>query len=207
MKRFTFFIVTVMLLSASCALRQQTQVEPEPEKQKAAQETYDPLSLPEDRVIVPEKYPVEVALAPESTDSLIAPPGPDLLATEREEDTTTPKEVYRVQIFTSRMYAEARREQAVAEEIFNFPVHLDYEVPYYKLRVGEFKTREEAEEALPEIKTIGYHAAWVARVVTNVQEIGPGDEGEEPLLPSDSLYRELDMQDSTAAAKEDRGGR
>ena len=54
----------------------------------------------------------------------------------------------------------------VAEEIFDRPVYLDYEVPYFKIRVGSFFDRDQAEDYMMRARAAGYKEAWV--VVTNV---------------------------------------
>jgi hypothetical protein len=85
----------------------------------------------------------------------------------------------------------------IAEEIFNLPLYLDYEVPYYKLRVGDFSVREEAENMLPEIKAIGYRNAWVARVLLRVRDVPDYDMTEEPILPTPAEDSTMFPGDST----------
>jgi hypothetical protein len=182
MLRSTLIILLAGLTLTSCAVRR---VEPEEQKsgEKAPTEMpFDPLASPADRVIVPEEYPIESPQLAQATDTLAT----HLQAAYGQIDSTAtaePSEVYRVQIFTSRLYTEANRERAIAEEIFNLPVYLDYEVPYYKLRVGDFTMRGDAEDMLPEIKAIGYRNAWVARVILRVKEAPEFNLSEEPILP------------------------
>lgn len=145
---------------------------------------FDPLAMARDREVAPEVYPVDPRTTETPGDSLFEPlplPYGRLDSTLAMKD---PTEVYRVQIFTSRLYNEARLEKILAEEIFNFPIYLDYEVPYYKLRVGDFLTRGEAENFIPETKAIGYRSAWVARVVLKIMEPPPLDSRDQPILPA-----------------------
>lgn len=144
---------------------------------------FDPLATARDREVAPEIYPVNPRTAEEPGDSLFEPLPLPYAGSDSTAELKDPTEVYRVQIFTSRLYNEARQEKVLAEEIFNFPVHLDYEVPYYKLRVGDFLTRAEAENFIPETKAIGYRSAWVARVVLKILPPPPLDRLEQPLLP------------------------
>jgi len=182
MLRATMIILLAALMLTSCALRRVTPQETTPEDKTASGPPFDPLAAPGDRVIVPEEFPVGSPQLAQASDSL-APIGNIVPAADT---ATEPSEVYRVQIFTSRLYTEASREKAIAEEIFNLPVYLDYEVPYYKLRVGDFTTRGDAEDMLPEIKAIGYRNAWVSRVILKVQEAPEFNLSEEPILPEDS---------------------
>jgi hypothetical protein len=199
MRLFSVVIVILALMIASCGVRRVGTPPPE-ENTGAAAPIFDPLGTPQDREIVPEVHPVVAAALPDSNDSLVQPPDLTYLQFDSASAAVAPTEVYRVQIFTSRLYSEAARERTLAEEIFNLPIYLDYEVPYYKLRVGDFQTRDEAENMVPEIKNIGYRNAWVARVVLRVQEapeyelmeepILPEDSTVSPALPSDSAYQE-----------------
>jgi hypothetical protein len=184
MSRFTVLIIVAALMIVSCAKQPGL---PPPEETDTSGPLFDPLETGHDREVVPVVYPVTVRAIPDAGDSLVQPGDMSFLEYDSTSSLNSPAEVYRVQIFTSRLYAEAARERQLAEEIFNLPIHLDYEVPYYKLRVGNFLARDEAENMLSEIKTIGYRNAWVARVVLRIREAPESELPEEPILPGDSL--------------------
>ena len=175
----------ILFLAISCN-RGTIQKSTPGEEQKPANAPFDPLATAADREVVPEVYPAEPSVSRKAGDTLMPPGGMAFGQYDSTVSTVSPTEVYRVQIFTSRLYAEAKREQALADEIFNLPVHLDYEVPYYKLRVGDFQTRGEAEDMVSEIKAIGYRNAWVARVILRVHEAPEFDTLDQPILPADS---------------------
>jgi hypothetical protein len=159
---------------------------------------FDPLATVQDREIVPEVYPVNVSNPAEAGDSLVKPNDLSYMDMDSAVSDVSPDEVYRVQVFTSRLYSEAARERELAEEIFNLPIYLDYEVPYYKLRVGDFENRDEAENMLSEIKNIGYRNAWVARVVLRVRKAPEYEMTEGPILPQeaeDTLMIPVDSND------------
>ena len=178
-------IIMVLALTAVSCFRPGGRSAPADEDMQD-QTLFDPLAQPEDREVVPEVYPVTIAAVPGPGDSLVSLPAITPSGLDSTESAISPAEVYRIQIFTSRLYAEANREWALAEEIFNLPVHLDYEVPYYKLRVGDFITRSEAEEMVSEIRAIGYRNAWVARVVLRIRDVPEFNLSDEPILPTDS---------------------
>jgi len=52
------------------------------------------------------------------------------------------------------------------------PVYIEFYDPYWKLRVGNFKTRSEAQYALKYIKLLGYDDAWIVPTTILVEE-GP----------------------------------
>lgn len=177
------FITATSIFSA-CARQAVRAAEEEPTPVSSG--PWDPLTSVTDREVVPEIYPKTMPAVGSDSVSLRYAGTVDSSTTVLPPEEKSPADVYRVQIFTSRLYAEALRERAIANEVFNLPVHLDYEVPYYKLRVGDFFSREEAEEIIPEVRSIGYTGAWVARVIKNVYDGPDFEQDEEPLLPSDT---------------------
>jgi hypothetical protein len=179
MKRLAPGILVILLLAVSCSPTTQKHV---PSEQDSGAATFNPLETPADREVVPEKYPPQADLKSQSLATHKAAKDG-----KKSDSTGTQMETYRVQLFMSRLIGEAGREKAVAEEIFTLPVYLDYEVPYYKIRIGDFATREEAESILPAVQGMGYNEAWVARVTPKVRELPPDNSLDQPLLPGDTL--------------------
>jgi len=145
---------------------------------------YNPIGLPEDAAIVPEKYPI---LA--SVDSTAATDSVSVFTVDAIDSLIDDFETYRIQLFTSNTYGPADREKEVAGEVFDRKVYLDYEVPYYKVRVGDFADRADAEAYLPAAIEAGYSNAWVVKVTVNVQNIEEMyDEDIPPLLDSMEVH-------------------
>jgi hypothetical protein len=71
---------------------------------------------------------------------------------------------FRIQILASSLVDMARKEKVNAESVMKQPVFMASEQSLYKLYVGDFKTRAEAEAALPEVRKLGYKDAWVVSV-------------------------------------------
>lgn len=92
-----------------------------------------------------------------STDSAV----PTVRSLPVVSDSTPELIGFRIHLLTSNMIGDARAASQIAEELFDQPVQIDYEVPYYKLRVGEFANRRMAEEYLIGVKRAGYPKAWV----------------------------------------------
>jgi hypothetical protein len=89
----------------------------------------------------------------------------DTVAPTQEPDLpAAPGTIYRIQLFTSKNMAEATavRDEAAGE--FEAEVRVDYETPYYKVRVGRFATAEDAEPTLKRARQLGYRGAWAVRV-------------------------------------------
>ena len=75
----------------------------------------------------------------------------------------TTKEVFRIQIFESSVASIARAEARRFQNIFGDTVYIDFETPLYKLRIGNFLNRKDAEEAVESISRLGAKDAWIIR--------------------------------------------
>ena len=71
------------------------------------------------------------------------------------------EEHFRIQILASSQVDMARKEKVSAETALKHPVFMVSEQSLYKLYVGDFKTKAEAEATLPEVRKAGYKDAWV----------------------------------------------
>ena len=194
-----YLVLVALLLLAGCRPAQKA----EEEKGEAQEPTYtdareyDPLELPRDREIIPEAYPrsgvisggdLIVEADPRADDSTYG----QIVEIPQAVDTLN-NQVYRVQLFTSQYYNEAKQAQEVAEEIFDQPVFVDYEVPYFKVRVGNFASRFAAESYQQQTREVGYTNAWVVVVNLNIKENAPLYENLPGLLiESDSLLKTED---------------
>lgn len=153
--------------------------------QDSSQISFDPLGLPQDTVIVAasntaaEKKLLHEIRAAQQTQ---ARPSAE---TSPQADSLN-HQVYRVQLLTVDTYSDARRALSVAEEVFDLPVSLTYDQPYYKLRVGEFATKSDADSYLLKAKTAGYANAWVLLTNVGVNELRPVYESTSPAAPPDT---------------------
>jgi len=71
---------------------------------------------------------------------------------------------FRIQILASSQIDMVRQEKLNAETATGMPVFMASEQSLYKLYVGDFKTKADADAALPEVKNKGYRDAWVVTV-------------------------------------------
>lgn len=68
---------------------------------------------------------------------------------------------YRVQILTTQDLSEAIGVKAKADSLLpNYNVYIVYDSPYYKVRVGNFRARYEAAQAVSFIAAHGFPNAW-----------------------------------------------
>lgn len=81
------------------------------------------------------------------------------------ESDTAPKirEGFRVQVFASKNKERADSLQSVVEKKIDQPVYVSFEVPLYKVRVGDCIDRRSAEKLQSELNNLGYKNAWIIR--------------------------------------------
>jgi hypothetical protein len=155
-----FYLALFLTLGAGCAFAPKARFGPqneEVEEEVEQVEDFDPLSLDEGGVQTVEEE--------EQTDP----------RDQREEerpvtlpDIEEPKDSeqlqgYRVQIFVSSNLESAQRIVAEAETIFPQEVYLQYDAPYYKVRIGNCLTRREGDLLQENAIRRGYRDAWVVR--------------------------------------------
>ncbi len=69
---------------------------------------------------------------------------------------------FRIQVFSSSGVDEANLvKNLVHEKFLNDTVYVEYDAPVYKVRVGDFVSRYEANQKLPEFVEKGYKDAWI----------------------------------------------
>jgi hypothetical protein len=83
---------------------------------------------------------------------------------------------FRIQVFSSSGVDEATRmKEVVTEKFIGDSVYVVYDAPVYKIRVGDFVNRYEANQRLPEFTEKGYRDAWIVpdRIVQRKFVRGP----------------------------------
>jgi len=181
-----------------------------PEAAPADSRGFDPLELARDREVLALKYERTGDIAGKqviveiSTGTDLDSLGAGLVGPEMQVDTLN-RQVYRVQLFTSRVYGDGRRAARVAEEIFDQPIYVDYIVPNYKVRVGNFVDRNAAEDYQQRARAAGYSNAWVVMVNMGIREVAPLYEEDTGLfLPApEKLIDTVATDEETAGGLED----
>jgi hypothetical protein len=164
----------LLVLVSGCSLRPPSYKgmdEGKPDDTKVEMK-FDPLGLPQDTITVTvansaaEKKLLATIVKTDSSSSSVTKTSGSVVDSLNHQ-------VYRVQLLMVDSYSDARKAFAIAEEIFDQPVSLNYDLPYYKVRVGEFATKAQADQYLARAKTAGYDKAWVVLANIDVKEIKP----------------------------------
>lgn len=74
-----------------------------------------------------------------------------------------PENVFRIQCMASTQGDAMQQARKKLEARLRYPVFVMFVDPYYKLLVGEFATRDQAERALFEVRGQGYPDAWIIK--------------------------------------------
>jgi hypothetical protein len=90
----------------------------------------------------------------------------DIAVPGSAQDATDPPAAggWAVQIAACTSESDAAGLAAAASEELGLPSRVDHEGQWWKVRVGAYGTRLEAEEALPAVRSEGWSDAWVVEV-------------------------------------------
>ena len=79
-------------------------------------------------------------------------------------------EIFRIQIFESTESSIAKAEAKRFQNILGDTVYINFETPLYKLRIGNFLNRKQAEDAISAIENLGVKGSWVIRAMLNSKD-------------------------------------
>ena len=79
-------------------------------------------------------------------------------------------EVFRIQIFESTVASIARAEAKRFQNILGDTVYINFETPLYKIRIGNYVNRKNAEDAIESISKLGAKDAWIIRTKKNIRD-------------------------------------
>jgi len=94
-----------------------------------------------------------VAVANDSITPPQLPPPPPM-----ESDRTV--QGFRIQLIATTSQQEAQQIEARARELYGAAVYLIFDAPQYKVRVGNFTSRDQANQFRKQVQTDGFKDAW-----------------------------------------------
>lgn len=169
-RRNLFFglITFVLLISFGCASGSIAEHQGKKSKEKSSQSWFDPLALGDDDIMI---------------NGLPMPTFNSEIEDTSDTDYEAMTEGYRVQIFTTQALIEADSILALADSLFLGEAYLRFDIPNYKIRVGNLISRSEADDLQRFTRRAGFPRSWVLR--TNVfvnprkKELKPPESEEE----------------------------
>ena len=165
-----FKLVLVLAVFLSGCSMPNRQAKMKRDKRTAAEKRFDPLGFVGDDSVITGRSAAADSLparkpSPETamvTETPLLPPAPDTLV---PADTLPHEVIFRVQVYASKSFDEAQKFAAEIESMFPESVYVEYQMPYYKVRLGEFSDPDEGEQFLQEVKDMGFKKAWLVRVI------------------------------------------
>ena len=165
--RYTRLLIPVLIFVFGCGTSQKAVKVQSEQAQKipSYDESFDPLSLKDDDIVIKPTSDSEMAQTKRTKKSA------------KKEDTQIQTEVdgYRVQLLATRSIESATLIKQKAEEQFspyNYKVYWSFEAPFYKIRIGDVLKRTEAEEIRDLAKKMGYDQAFPVRSKVHPAESG-----------------------------------
>ena len=155
--KYFILLASIIVLLSSCGPSQKIVKKAPAEQAQTSQydERFDPLSLNDDDIVIEAGNKKETKQVRE-----------DVLNRDADKENLIEQEVdgWRVQIFVSNNFESATVKQEQAKSQFkeeHYNVYLIFETPYYKIRVGDFVNRQEAEELRDKAREMGYKQAFL----------------------------------------------
>jgi hypothetical protein len=159
-KRLLFLLLIITVVGGCASSKKERPSSPDTESRSLLDETFDPLSLNDDdlkfeepEIKVKEESPRYLPMLELDTDTLQTPLN-ELM------------EGFRVQLLSTKDLENATRAKAIATEQFSdvrVKFYLEFDSPYYKVRLGDFKTRAAAENTRELVRSRGYPKAWIVK--------------------------------------------
>jgi hypothetical protein len=176
-----FAIACIALLITACGATSQKGKTPTPEDAIGKTEAdYDPLADSRDKKILETIEVTTPAEEIKQKDDFNWSQVDSFMQAQHLEDSILT--IYRIQLFASQYYTEANYELQIANEVFNDSVFIKYDLPYYKVLLGNTTIERRGRRMLSTARSLGYYNSWLIE------------------SPPDSIYyRFLFVKDSIAA--------
>jgi len=183
LKSFQFGIVSVFIITLvlSCSSSRKTTRDDTPEKTSPQyDESFDPLRLNEDEIVFTEEP--KTTARNDRTDRIDISQEP----TEKEDKLV---DGFRIQLFATKDIESATIAKKEAQFVFaddSLNIYVEFDSPYYKLRVGDFIDRDKAEQFREIARGKGYSSSWIVK--TKVWS-NPSPRGESSRRPENKEFQ------------------
>ena len=163
---FTVVVLILVGCSASTGSRYETK-----EESKATTTTEENKEITEDFDITPYETEIEIGVPPLTAEKLPSDVwyGYETLIPDSAKKIIGTTDGYRVQVISTDDIDEAN---LVRSEIYELAtrkeVYINFEPPFYKVKVGDFTSKAEAENLKFKLNQLGYSEAKVVQETINI---------------------------------------
>jgi hypothetical protein len=170
--KYLIILLTVITLLIGCSASTGSRYETKKETGKE-NETEVTKDAAEDFDITPYQTEIDIEAPPIATDKL--PPdvwyGYEDSASDIERKIVGTTDGYRVQVLSTDDIDEANRIRTeIYEKISRKEVYVIFEPPFYKVKVGDFTTKSEADNLRFKLNQLGYSESKVVQETVNLFE-------------------------------------
>ena len=152
--QFIFTITILSLLIAGCSPRE---VVREDEEDIFADELRD-----YEREFDPSKYNAPFVIQIEEDEEEETRIEPERIPETEEPETPEYIQGFRIQLYSTSDMEAAQDVHDFADSLFTDQwVYVVYEVPFYKVRLGDFETRPQANRILAHVIDAGFRDSWI----------------------------------------------
>ena len=158
--RANWLILLILPLVACSVLKFGGKGEPKAKESKpetvAYQEDFDPLTLNDD----------DIKITPPDRSGAGGAAQQKMVVVPKTEKSQNPGEMvqgFRIQLMATTDENQAREIKKNAMVKLRGKIYLVFEAPHYKIRVGDFLTREDVKTVLETVVSNGYPDAWIVR--------------------------------------------
>jgi len=77
---------------------------------------------------------------------------------------------FRIQLYATRDIEKAKTVAESARQLFNEKTYIEYQEPLYKVRIGDYTTREQAERMRYRVTSSGFEDAWLVETTIRTDD-------------------------------------
>jgi hypothetical protein len=167
-KRIIVLFLLVLFLMTNCAL-----LKFYPAKQKIkssrtqAEKNFNPLGFEEDKkILTQQEYQGRSEVGGEMEQGEV-----QIEADSSREIENQYKTIYRVQVYASKIPSEATFfADSIRTVLDSQKIYVEYQSPYYRVRIGHCSNFDEAEDLLNKLKKMGLDQAWVVKTRIRIED-------------------------------------
>lgn len=157
---FRFGIISIFLITLvlSCSSTRKATRDDTPEKESPQyDESFDPLRLNDDEIVFKEEpKPITRNDRVDRIDTSLEP-------VEKADKLV---DGFRIQLFATKDIESATIAKKEAQFVFandSLNIYVEFDSPYYKLRIGDFRDRDKAEQFREITREKGYSSSWIVK--------------------------------------------
>jgi hypothetical protein len=154
----SLFLLSILLLFSCAGLR--NRIQPERDIRMAAESRFDPLGFAGDDSVITGRN----RMSPAQTDTIDGSANSLNLSSQEQPNNPDDHVLFRVQVYSTKLFDDAQQYSSSIKTMFPEGVSVEYQMPYYKVQVGQFNNSADGQSFLEKVKQLGFENAWLVRI-------------------------------------------